>query len=106
MGPLTERNEQNSDSRDEIPRKVKGCSRLDRTSNEDIRVELRGLQIIETDGKTTSTEWKTINCRSKLGNTSQREKYIQFRIVFWDVLPCKIIVYRRFRGTCCLHHQG
>jgi hypothetical protein len=59
-------------------RKVKRCSRLDRTSNEDIRVELRGLQIIETDGKTTSTEWKTINCRSKLGNTSQREKEIQF----------------------------
>jgi hypothetical protein len=29
-----------------------------------------------------------------------------FRIVFWDVLPCKIIVDRRFRGTCCLHHQG
>jgi hypothetical protein len=31
---------------------------------------------------------------------------IKFRIVFWDVLPCKIIVYRRFRGTCCLRHQG
>jgi hypothetical protein len=31
---------------------------------------------------------------------------MNFRIVFWDVLPCKIIVDRRFRGTCCLHHQG
>jgi hypothetical protein len=31
---------------------------------------------------------------------------MKFRIVFWDVLPCKIIVDRRFRGTCCLHHQG
>jgi hypothetical protein len=31
---------------------------------------------------------------------------IKFRIVFWDVLPCKIIVDRRFRGTYCLHHQG
>jgi hypothetical protein len=30
---------------------------------------------------------------------------IKFRFVFWDVLPCKIID-RRFRGTCCLHHQG
>jgi hypothetical protein len=29
----------------------------------------------------------------------------KFRIVFLDVLPCKIIVDRRFRGTCCLHHQ-
>jgi hypothetical protein len=24
---------------------------------------------------------------------------MKFRIVFWDVLPCKIIVDRRFRGT-------
>jgi hypothetical protein len=23
----------------------------------------------------------------------------KFRIVFWDVLPCKIIVDRRFRGA-------
>jgi len=30
----------------------------------------------------------------------------KLRFVFWDVLPCKIIVDRRFRGTCCLHHQG
>jgi hypothetical protein len=31
---------------------------------------------------------------------------MMFRIVFWDVLPCKIIVDRRFGGTYCLHHQG
>jgi hypothetical protein len=31
---------------------------------------------------------------------------MKFRFVYWDVLPCKIIVDRRFRGTCCLHHQG
>jgi hypothetical protein len=31
---------------------------------------------------------------------------MNFRIIFWDVPPCKIIVDRRFRGTCCLHHQG
>jgi hypothetical protein len=24
---------------------------------------------------------------------------MKFRIVFWDVLPCKIIVDRRFRGA-------
>jgi hypothetical protein len=24
---------------------------------------------------------------------------MKFRIVFWDVLPCKIIVDRRFRGS-------
>jgi hypothetical protein len=31
---------------------------------------------------------------------------MKFKFVFRDVLPCKIIVDRRFRGTCCLHHQG
>jgi hypothetical protein len=29
---------------------------------------------------------------------------MKFRIVFWDVLPCKIIVDRRFRGTCGLNY--
>jgi hypothetical protein len=27
--------------------------------------------------------------------------------VFWDVASCSLVeVYRRFRGTCCLQHQG
>jgi hypothetical protein len=27
--------------------------------------------------------------------------------VFWVVAPCSLVeVYQRFRGTCCLHHQG
>jgi hypothetical protein len=27
--------------------------------------------------------------------------------VIWVEAPCSLIeVYRRFRGTCCLHHQG
>jgi glycogen synthase len=27
--------------------------------------------------------------------------------VFWDVASCSLVeVYRRFRSTCCLHHQG
>jgi hypothetical protein len=27
--------------------------------------------------------------------------------VFWVVAPCSLVeVYRRFRGACCLHHQG
>jgi hypothetical protein len=27
--------------------------------------------------------------------------------VFWDVAPCSLVeVYQRFRGPCCLHHQG
>jgi hypothetical protein len=31
---------------------------------------------------------------------------MKFRFVFWDILPCKVIVDRRFRGTCCLRHQS
>jgi ABC-type multidrug transport system fused ATPase/permease subunit len=30
---------------------------------------------------------------------------MMFRIVFWDVLSCKMIVDRRFRGAYCLHHH-
>jgi hypothetical protein len=31
---------------------------------------------------------------------------MKFR-VFWDILPCsQIDVDQRFRGVCCLHHQG
>jgi hypothetical protein len=26
--------------------------------------------------------------------------------VFWVVVPCLVEAYRRFRGACCLHHQG
>jgi hypothetical protein len=37
-----------------------------------------------------------------LGN----HKSIMFRIVFWDVLPCKIIVDRRFRCSYCLHYHS
>jgi hypothetical protein len=31
---------------------------------------------------------------------------MMFRVVFWDILPCKMNVDRRFRGAYCLHHQG
>jgi hypothetical protein len=26
--------------------------------------------------------------------------------VSWVVAPCSLVVYRRFRGACCLYHQG
>jgi hypothetical protein len=30
----------------------------------------------------------------------------EYEYVFWDVAPCNVVeIYRRFRGTCCLHHQ-
>jgi hypothetical protein len=31
---------------------------------------------------------------------------MMFRAVFWVVLPCRMIVDRRFRGAYCLHYQG
>jgi len=31
---------------------------------------------------------------------------MKFRFVLWDVLPCKIIVDRRFRGTFCPDDEG
>jgi hypothetical protein len=31
---------------------------------------------------------------------------MMFRVVFWDILPCKIIVDRRFRGAYCLAHSS
>jgi hypothetical protein len=38
--------------------------------------------------------------------TSSSEVGKMFRAVFWVILPCKMIVDRRFRGAYCLHHQG
>jgi hypothetical protein len=34
--------------------------------------------------------------------------FIDLKIaVFWVVAPCSLVeVYQRFRGPCCLHHQG
>jgi hypothetical protein len=38
--------------------------------------------------------------------TAENSEHFEVRFVFWDVLPCKIIVDRRFRCAYCLHHQG
>jgi hypothetical protein len=27
---------------------------------------------------------------------------MMFRVIFWDILPCKMIVDQRFRGAYCL----
>jgi hypothetical protein len=69
MGPLAKRVNKIQTAEMRLLRKVKGCTRLDRIrNNEDIRAELNiysineRLQIIETDGKTTSIEWKTTDC--------------------------------------------
>jgi hypothetical protein len=36
-----------------------------------------------------------------------QSEWIMKMAVFWVVAPCSLVeVYRRFRGTCCLHHQA
>jgi hypothetical protein len=38
---------------------------------------------------------------------SEKTKYMLKMAVFWVVAPCSLVeVYQRFRGPCCLHHQG
>jgi hypothetical protein len=44
--------------------------------------------------------------RENLCSHEKDEMSMKLRIVFLDVLPCKIIVDRRLRRTCFLHHQG
>jgi hypothetical protein len=35
------------------------------------------------------------------------DKVHKTQFVFWVVAPCSLVeVYQRFRGPCCLHHQG
>jgi hypothetical protein len=37
----------------------------------------------------------------------RQSKNIMMMVVFWVVAPRSLVeVYRRFRGPCCLHHQG
>jgi hypothetical protein len=44
-------------------------------------------------------------CRSM--NTCHRHTLHVKMTVFWVVALCSLVeVYKRFRGTCCLHHQG
>jgi hypothetical protein len=39
-------------------------------------------------------------------SVSERVRLLKIA-VFWVVAPCSLVeVYQRFRGPCCLHHQG
>jgi hypothetical protein len=42
-----------------------------------------------------------------MSSSSCTSGYTLKMAVFWVVAPCSLVeVYQRFRGTCCLHHQG
>jgi hypothetical protein len=60
-------------------------------------VFLRAIKI----SSTPSFGWEVkpeVQCRKILR--------MMFRVVFWVILPCKMIVDRRFGGAYCLHYQG
>jgi hypothetical protein len=41
------------------------------------------------------------------GHASLNDKQYTGMAVFWVIAPCSLVeVYQRFRGACCLHHQG
>jgi hypothetical protein len=53
----------------------------------------------------TSSQNSPCLTRLRFAENPLKTCWLMFRFVFWDVLSCKIIVDRRFRGTCCLHHR-
>jgi hypothetical protein len=43
----------------------------------------------------------------KISFKNRRYRMLLKMAVFCGVVPCSLVeVYQRFRGTCCLHHQG
>jgi hypothetical protein len=58
------------------------------------------------------TRWATTSFwRRTLFHENNNESFWQAgtskMAVFWVVAPCTLVeVYQRFRGPCCLHHQG
>jgi hypothetical protein len=54
------------------------------------------------DGKSDSSGLDTHWLRIGTCSVCLNYKISLFRVVFWDILPCKMIVDRRFRGAYCL----
>jgi hypothetical protein len=48
-----------------------------------------------------------ISSRQTFRSSGLKESYRTWMAVFWVAEPCSLVeVYQRFRGSCCLHHQG
>jgi hypothetical protein len=85
-----------------------------RTDNVGFFWLLKLLVIVTTDDLSCALVWvvgiNPCTCKPTPWNYGRFQVLtaasMMFRAVFWVVLPCKKIVDRRFRGTCCLHHQG
>jgi hypothetical protein len=70
----------------------------------------RGIKVLNSDAR-----WKTTlfykccyNQADFRSNAAWLKLFIGRKMaVFWVVVPCSLAeVYQRFRGPCCLHHQG
>jgi hypothetical protein len=60
-------------------------------------------KVLTVSGKDSCPQIKTINSVRFQVFTAASIKLK----VFWGILPCSQTDFdRRFRGTCCLHHQG
>jgi hypothetical protein len=47
------------------------------------------------------------NSKTKQNKRNNKQALYCEMTVFWVVAPCSLVeVYQRFRGPCCLHHQG
>jgi hypothetical protein len=51
--------------------------------------------------------WSYVREERWLQNFAGETSSVTKMTVFWHVVPCRLVeVCRRFRGACCLHHQG
>jgi hypothetical protein len=73
----------------------------------EILLSAKLLQGLSRMRKQNSNPDKNIPVAADMSNgLYERQGFVKFR-VFWDILPCsQTDVDRRFRGACCLHHQG
>jgi hypothetical protein len=70
---------------------------------------LYGISTFWVYGVSFNLVWLTgkENCLWNFTSGSSRTTRWMKMVVFWVVAPCSLVeVYRRFRGPCCLHHQG
>jgi hypothetical protein len=71
--------------------------------------------VFDKSGCAAMCLWQIRVCRG-WRKIAERYSEVKFRVftaasmkmaVFWVVAPCSLVeVYWRFRGSCCLHHQG
>jgi hypothetical protein len=82
-----------------------GCETKRRYIPEDSKLNPRRCENLKSHKNwnfTSSDNWKQpTSVRFQVLTAAS----MKFKIVFWDVLPCKIILDRRFRGTCCFHQH-